>query len=70
VDLWALGVCMYQWSFGMLPFSGATLMDTFACISSAPLRIPGGHTASPPLVDAICQVQMCRVCGRFYAYTL
>ena len=54
--MWALGVCMYQWSFGSLPFSGVTLMDTFARISSAPLLIPAHHAASPPLVDAISQV--------------
>lgn len=63
MDLWALGVCMYQWSFGMLPFTGATLMDTFACISSAPLRIPAAHAVSPALVDAISQVRNRRARG-------
>ena len=62
MDLWALGVCVYQWAFGQLPFRGSTVLETFAAISSAePPDAPPESSVSTALQDVIAQVD-----GRAY----
>uniref|UniRef100_A0A0A9Z958 Serine/threonine-protein kinase greatwall n=1 Tax=Lygus hesperus TaxID=30085 RepID=A0A0A9Z958_LYGHE len=45
VDYWALGVCMYEFMTGVLPFSGDTAEDVFANILSRDLDWPQGDEA-------------------------
>ena len=57
MDLWALGVCIYQWAYGCLPFSGGTVFETFAAINSTqPPDPPPDTSASTALQDVIAQV--------------
>jgi serine/threonine protein kinase len=59
VDHWALGVCMYQWAYGRLPFSGGTVLETFAAISGTePPDAPPDASASAALQDVIAQVSI------------
>lgn len=62
MDLWALGVCMYQWAFGRLPFVGATVFETLAAITGTqPADPPPESAASPALQGVIKQVRRCPV---------
>ncbi len=53
--MWALGVCLYLWVFGELPFKGSAPFVVYENIRNAPLVIPTHtHTRiSPQLHDMI-----------------
>lgn len=53
VDNWAVGVCIYQWTFGRLPFSGTSTSEVFDSISNQPLMLPPEIAISATLADLI-----------------
>ena len=53
VDLWALGVCMYQWAFGRLPFVGMTVFETFAAITGTQAPDPPAQSAASPALRGV-----------------
>lgn len=55
VDVWALGVCMFQWACGVLPFPGTTAAEVFDSISTCQATLPPGAPCSPALADVIAQ---------------
>ena len=57
VDNWALGVCIFQWIFGQLPFSGANTSEVFDSICKQPLVLPPGPPISNALADLISSVR-------------
>ncbi len=40
IDMWALGVCIYLWAYGCLPFEGASAFVIYDRIRSAELVLP------------------------------
>ncbi len=59
VDIWALGICIYQWTFGRLPFTGAHASDVFEAISSQPVELPTDMLCSAQLTDLLTAVRGC-----------
>lgn len=55
VDIWALGVCMFQWVCGVLPFTGATAAQMFDSVLSREAKLPANVTCSSALRDVIFQ---------------
>lgn len=55
VDVWAVGVCMYQWVCGELPFPGASAAEVFDSITSREAVLAPGAPCSPALADVITQ---------------
>ncbi len=63
MDMWALGVCIYMWVFGHLPFTGAAPFIIYEKIRSQDIQLPdvdnGGMqvrarpTQHNPLRDAV-----------------
>jgi serine/threonine protein kinase len=53
VDNWALGVCIYQWTFGQLPFSGSNTSEVFDSICKQPLALPPEVAISDALANLI-----------------
>ena len=53
VDNWALGVCIYQWTFGKLPFSGCHTSGVFESICKQALVLPPDIPISDALADLI-----------------
>lgn len=58
VDIWSLGVCIYQWTFGQLPFTGKTTAEVFDSICSQALALPVDAACSAPLADFITLVRL------------
>lgn len=56
VDNWALGVCIYLWTFGRLPFSGASTSEVFDSICNQPLELPQDIAISDALASLITSV--------------
>jgi serine/threonine protein kinase len=56
VDNWALGVCIYQWVFGQLPFSGSNTSEVFESICKQSLVLPPEVHISNALADLITSV--------------
>ncbi|CAL8468719.1 g8259 [Coccomyxa elongata] len=52
-DLWALGVCLYIFVFGVLPFRAEAIMRLYDEIREAPLRMPRGAAVSPALAQLL-----------------
>ncbi len=46
-DVWALGVCLYCFIFGRLPFTGSCLLDISNAIRNDEVRSAGGRPPSP-----------------------
>lgn len=46
MDMWALGVCIYMWIFGELPFTGAAPFIIYEKIRSQDIHIPSGSKVS------------------------
>ena len=40
MDMWALGVCVYMWAYGKLPFTGAAPFVIYEKIRSQDVRLP------------------------------
>ena len=58
VDVWALGVCIFQWVFGRLPFGGNSTSEVFDAIGSdAAVVLPDGVPCSLPLTAVIIAVR-------------
>ncbi|KAK9830087.1 hypothetical protein WJX72_009710 [[Myrmecia] bisecta] len=52
-DLWALGICLYMFVFGVVPFKADTILRLYEEVKTAPLRFPGEPAASKPLRDLL-----------------
>ncbi|KAF6252984.1 kinase-like domain-containing protein [Scenedesmus sp. NREL 46B-D3] len=48
-DVWALGVCLFCFIYGRLPFQGSSVLDVFKAITTAELQLPGDVKISPGL---------------------
>lgn len=53
---WALGVCLYAFVFGALPFQGAGMLNIHAAIRLEPLNIPAVPVISRNLEDLLRQL--------------
>ncbi|KAJ1966059.1 hypothetical protein GGI12_000324 [Dipsacomyces acuminosporus] len=42
-DIWSLGICLYSFIYGRLPFKGSTLPEVFESIAGDELKFPGPH---------------------------
>ncbi len=56
MDVWALGVCIYCWIFGHLPFVGQTILETFEAIKNDELTFNDSLECSEELRDLLCKV--------------
>eukprot|EP00798_Chlamydomonas_sp_ICE-L_P006733 gene6731-3403_t len=50
-DMWALGVTIYMWVFGMLPFSGSAPFVVYDAIKRQELHLPDSPRISQELTD-------------------
>lgn len=46
MDMWALGVCIYMWVFGCLPFTGVAPFIIYEKIRSQDVVLPPGSQVS------------------------
>ena len=51
MDMWALGVCVFMWVFGELPFTGAAPFVIYERIRSQDLRLPSVAAAAAAATD-------------------
>jgi hypothetical protein len=56
MDMWALGVCIYIWVFGCLPFTGGAAFIIYEKIRAQDISMPSAPNVSPELRDLICQL--------------
>lgn len=49
LDMWSLGICIYMWVFGQLPYSGGASFVVYEKIKTQPLCFPANISISPEL---------------------
>ena len=62
MDVWALGVCIYCWIFGRLPFVGQTILETFEAIKQNELQFDIDVECSEELRDLLVKVRFGILC--------
>ena len=67
VDVWALGVILYQRLTGVLPFQGATLYELVRRINDAKCDPPGAVAEVPGPLAQICERALLAKAGERYA---
>lgn len=53
LDMWALGICIYMWVFGELPYSGGASFVVYEKIKNHPVSYPSCATVSCELRDLL-----------------
>ncbi|MBL4849218.1 MAG: serine/threonine protein kinase [Planctomycetes bacterium] len=66
VDVWALGVLLYEAVAERRVFEAATVLETIAQVSSARIRPPSAYAKSSPEIDAVILRALERDLGRRY----
>ena len=71
VDWWALGVLLYEMTYGKTPFKGATLDETFHNILHKELSFPGGgRSLTPPISSSLSKSNPSKPSSLPTSYTL
>lgn len=64
MDMWALGVCIYMWAFGKLPFNGRGPFAIYESIRNNQLVLPEDPSISAELRDLLSKLLDKDVCAR------
>ncbi|KAK9831205.1 hypothetical protein WJX74_007391 [Apatococcus lobatus] len=52
-DIWALGICLYMFHYGTVPFKAQAVMQLYNTIQHEPLKFPASPEISPELRDLL-----------------
>ncbi|DBA93024.1 TPA: hypothetical protein ACH3X2_003363 [Trebouxia sp. C0005] len=55
-DIWALGICLYMFIYGTVPFKHPSIMGLYNVIRTQPISFPSKPVVSAPLKDLISQM--------------